>query len=378
MNNRCPSCAVAYKLSAKHLGRRITCSKCGTVLVVTEQGLECTPGKPAHPPVPAPSPPQAVYWQSGMGPPKPLPLSAYSPPQSSRPTSRSEFEALDDNDDDVEEVPSKPRWLHGFGTGCSLVKWGLWLNFSGFAYVILLGAMTLVGIQTKSRDLILIDKSGLFLPLFLFEITGSAFMAVGWWRMTGSPPQSGAVGLMTGAFLLAILRCLILFIGLIFMIMLISAQGLKTFTYLMSALSASYLAEACLAVATFSVIPGMAILGGEVPSRGLRQQAGWITLFHQVLGILLLSLFAAALYFAWINEFTDGFNMNRHVREVQVEPVPRRVEAHRPVEQERPSNPIPVALLLLITMLIIHGAYTYLHASLYSAGQRAALRPDRK
>jgi predicted Zn finger-like uncharacterized protein len=40
MNNTCPACGAAYNVSARDIGRRISCKKCGTPLAVTDPILE--------------------------------------------------------------------------------------------------------------------------------------------------------------------------------------------------------------------------------------------------------------------------------------------------------------------------------------------------
>lgn len=39
MNNTCPNCGAVYNVAAKDVGRKIRCKKCGTPLVVAEEGL---------------------------------------------------------------------------------------------------------------------------------------------------------------------------------------------------------------------------------------------------------------------------------------------------------------------------------------------------
>lgn len=39
MNNTCPGCGAAYTITSQHVGRSITCKKCGAALVVQADGL---------------------------------------------------------------------------------------------------------------------------------------------------------------------------------------------------------------------------------------------------------------------------------------------------------------------------------------------------
>jgi predicted Zn finger-like uncharacterized protein len=45
MNNACPSCGAVYAVAAKDIGRKIKCKKCGTALVVEDDGLVVDPSK---------------------------------------------------------------------------------------------------------------------------------------------------------------------------------------------------------------------------------------------------------------------------------------------------------------------------------------------
>ncbi len=62
MNNACPSCEAVYAVSAKDIGRKIKCKKCGTALRVDEEGLvEDAPGSGA---------PDGEVEGEGIAPPK--------------------------------------------------------------------------------------------------------------------------------------------------------------------------------------------------------------------------------------------------------------------------------------------------------------------
>src|SRR5262245_22444772 len=58
MNNLCPNCKIAYSVQPQHVGRRITCRKCGAGLVVEEDGLHMA--SPPLPPEPPGEDPRAV------------------------------------------------------------------------------------------------------------------------------------------------------------------------------------------------------------------------------------------------------------------------------------------------------------------------------
>jgi hypothetical protein len=50
MNNACPSCGAVYGVQPQHVGRRITCKKCNSSLIVTVDGLQLEGAAPPPPP----------------------------------------------------------------------------------------------------------------------------------------------------------------------------------------------------------------------------------------------------------------------------------------------------------------------------------------
>lgn len=140
LNKACPACQKIYKITTTHIGKRILCTKCKTVLIVTDQGLGIP--EPQLPPQASavPVPTQAVvHWQQGVVPPQ-----TSSPPQEpfevvedsgSKHTggrgddekdAEDAFDLDEVSDDDWREAYEplrKPRWMRTFGSGCGLVKW---------------------------------------------------------------------------------------------------------------------------------------------------------------------------------------------------------------------------------------------------------------
>jgi hypothetical protein len=47
LNNACPSCGAVYSVQPQHVGRRLSCKKCGTALVVGEGGIRLANSEPA-------------------------------------------------------------------------------------------------------------------------------------------------------------------------------------------------------------------------------------------------------------------------------------------------------------------------------------------
>jgi DNA-directed RNA polymerase subunit RPC12/RpoP len=410
----CPNCGKRLKHSDEHAGKTVKCPRCLSGILIPDppptsppipktvslptsvvepplaQMLPWSEGlKPPAPPAfaPAPAPPLVVGWQQGL---KPLPGSSAAPfdfedsapgngtalefdnePASRRYGGGDEADESDDSEYH-ERVPvrRRPRWWAAFGAGCGLVKWGMWINFASSAYLILIAEVTLLGVSTKTKNLIVVDTIGLYFPLFLLQLTGTAMMLMGWWRMTTVPPNSGAVGLITGASALAALRELVLLVGTVFLLLAMSANGLDVFKYLTNAYVALMIANVCLWVATFSVIPGMAIIGGEIPSRQLRQKAGLITLVHQILAIIMLALVALVYFGVSAAELLPAGSGDE---DRVATPRAGRGGGERST-RTADSDPVPLMMFFLLIVLAIEGAYTYLHYSLYAVGQQAAAR----
>jgi ribosomal protein S27AE len=75
MNNACPACGTAYSVQPQHVGRRITCRKCGAGLVVDETGLKLADAPPPTPPAekePAAPAEADIFGTGGDGVPPPL------------------------------------------------------------------------------------------------------------------------------------------------------------------------------------------------------------------------------------------------------------------------------------------------------------------
>lgn len=385
----CPHCGKRLKFGAEHAGKSVKCPKCTQGIYIppdpaTQQAA--AQAVPQLPPTPPPSAPVAgdefqtafvLPWSASVLPPaQPVPPVLrfdYDNPPSPPASFHNEPLSLDDDYDSHDRRGGRrgPRWLEAFGAGCGLVKWGMWVNFASSAYLILIFEISLLGVATKSSKLVVADTLGLYVPVFLFQLAGTGMMLFGWMRMIAVPPNSGAGGLMTGATALAGLRELVLFVGMVFFILAVTAKGFDGLRDLLNAQTAMMIAYFCVWVATFSVIPGMAIVGGEIPSRRLRQKAGQVTLVHQILAIVLLMLIAAAYFLVSAVDLLptggagrggDGFEAPRTSRGGE--------RGTRDVERD----PTPILMLLLLVVLTIEAAYTYLHYSLYSVGQQAAQR----
>lgn len=190
--------------------------------------------------------------------------------------------------------------------------------------------------------------------------------------MTAAPPGSGAGGLFAGAGILGGLRELVLFVGTAFLLAVAVGNGFDTLKYLANAYAALVIGNDCIWVATFSAIPGVAIIGGQLPSGRVRKKSGQITLVHQILAIAVLGLVVFA-YFTVSTSELMPLGCGGAAADPDPFPWAGRGGAGRPT----PAAEINPALLLaffLMVILLIEAVYTYLHYSLYSVGQSAAAR----
>jgi hypothetical protein len=248
----------------------------------------------------------------------------------------------------------------------------MWVNFASSAYIAMLVEVSLLGVATKNRDLFVLGTIELYAPLFLLQLAGTALMLVGWWRMTAAPPGSGAGGVLAGASVLAGLRELVLLVGTGFLLAAAVANGLDAVKYLANAYAALVIGNICVWVATFSAIPGVAIVGGELPSRRLRQKAGQITFVHQILVIAVLGLVVLGYFTVSASELIP---VGRGGAVDDPAPLPRvgRGGADRPTPAAE-SHPELLMMFFVTVLLLIEAVYTFLHYSLYSVGQSAASR----
>lgn len=67
MNNACPSCGAVYAVTAKDVGRKIKCKKCGSALRVDDTGLVMADAPAAPPPPPPARPAAAAVMEDDFG-----------------------------------------------------------------------------------------------------------------------------------------------------------------------------------------------------------------------------------------------------------------------------------------------------------------------
>lgn len=315
------------------------------------------------------------------------PKSATSPPVAPPPLNGSPYEnrqafSLDDNDQHEDQDPysngagsarkPKARWLAGFAEGCGLVKYGVWADFAGVVCLVGILEITLLGLATKNRGLVLVESIGLFvfLPLFLCQLAGTGLVGFGRFRMMSVPANTGAGGVLTGAVVLTALRVVVLFVGMVLLVVAAADRGLESLKYAMFSLSAYMIAAFAGLAAEVSVIPGIAIIGGEIPSRRLRQRAGLVSLVFQILALLWIGLLAMTYFLGLSADFLGnaGGGGGRFAG------APAPANPRRDAPANGPESGIVLLMLLLMVILAIQAAYTYLHYSLYAASQRAAVR----
>src|SRR5207249_2566999 len=115
--------------------------------------------------------------------------------------------------------------------------------------------------------------------------------------------------------------------------------------------------------AEWSVVTGMAVVGGAMPSERLRRQAGFVGSVLQLISLAYV-LFVAFFYFLGVTgDLVGGPGP-------AAGPAPR---GGRPAGGGGGGGAgKTLIMMLLIGVLGVSAAYTYLHYSLFAAGQSAA------
>ena len=108
------------------------------------------------------------------------------------------------------------------------------------------------------------------------------------------------------------------------------------------------------------MVPGLAVVGGEMPSRPLRHRAAVVTFVFQLMACLWLAMVVSIVYV-------------EAVRDLVPAPAPRpdARPAPRPAQPLEPGQRAAVLTVVLGIMFALRAGYAYLHYSLYAAGQHA-------
>jgi hypothetical protein len=263
------------------------------------------------------------------------------------------------------------RWS-GFASGCWLVKIGNWVELGGVVLLVLAVQMTLIGIASQTKWLMVVNWAGPFfaVPLWVLLFTGSVMGAVGRFRMLALPADTSAGGILRGSLILSGFKVTAVIGALIFAMLSgtewTNNQSGGMVRYGLYALIAHALAVVAGRILDVSSVPAMAVIGGEIPNVLLRSRAAMVALVFQIVATVWVGLGILVYYFAIAVRGLD----------VVLRPA---APAAAPVGNE----PLPdreTGLLAIGTVfgiiLAIEIAYTWLNASLYAAAEGAAAGVD--
>ena len=171
--------------------------------------------------------------------------------------------------------------------------------------------------------------------------------------MVRLPRRTGASPVLIGSLVLAVIRWSLLLAATILIAR--NPKGdFNSFACVFLAVLAGLLAEV-------TVLPGLAVAGGALRSLDIRRRVGVVSALLQ--GVAVLYLILLALLF-----FTDPISDPRNVTNQRQPAAPRNAAAR---EAER----LEMAQRIMAVIPVVCGiglAYTWLHASLYSACRRVA------
>jgi len=283
---RCSSCGMQLQVRDELAGRRVACPGCKSVLLAPAAAPAAVPPAPDNP--------------FGFDSPAPPPA---------------ELMSLDDAEGrgDEEAPRARRRWeregrtrLYGgrwgrFGAGCRLVKFGLWVEFAGVAYLV---AFLEVGLADVVRP----GPWG-FVPMFGLMLAGSVLVGLGRLKLLAIPPDTGAAGLMTGAAALSGIRVLALLAGTGLAIAAATADnknpaaGVKYEGFAFMAVVLGMLAGG---VAEWTVVTGMAVVGGAMPDDNLRRRAGFVGFVLQMIALAYVVLVALVYFLGVAGDLAAG------------------------------------------------------------------------
>ncbi|AWM37546.1 hypothetical protein GobsT_44680 [Gemmata obscuriglobus] len=245
-----------------------------------------------------------------------------------------------------------------FARGCRWVEWGIVTEF----LAVTLMFMVVAGVGLGRLGVIPVARvnSDYSAPVFFgLLLVGTGCVCAGRLMMLQLPAGTSGLGVLMGAFCLSGLRFLALLCALLFVAFALVSRGDRAVgTEWVGRLYA--LAAVAGFVAEVSVVAGMGVVGGALPTDRLRRRAGAVALALQLMVSAWVVLMALIIYAGLFAEFL---------------PRPAPVPAARPAP---PAAPIPVAqragLLLggLLVVYLFNAAYSFIHYSLFAAGRAAA------
>jgi hypothetical protein len=380
----------------QYAGRRVACPGCKTIVVAPGSAAAAPPA----PPAPAPAPARAAPARpAAPPPPPPAPFSLVDDdeetPKAKKPAAKAggykgsprPARRGGDEDDDLPRRPARgklanrepertrgPKTWSGFGAGCAMARWGLWIEFLGIVYGLALVGYIFTELLKDPRGLaVQIENAGgpmMLLPMFGGLFVGTVLIFLGRARMMSIPRGTGAKKVFLGAFLFTLLRTFALIGSAVLVVMAVSewASNKDDAAFRVFVAFVFWLVGALPGLlADLTSIPAMAIVGGEIPSLRLRRRAGWITFILQVLSLVYVGVVLAGVYVAQqadihLKAEEPAARTNSGTRSETA------TSTTRPPTKEGVTN---VVFGSLGVILAIQLAYTALYGSLYGAGQAA-------
>jgi hypothetical protein len=293
---------------------------------------------------------------------------------------------LDDAEEDVK--PTAKAWK-SFGSGNSMAKLGVWVEFLASVYGLAILGYIFVGIieEAQGTPRVIANLGGPFIlaPFFAGMFLGVVFTLMGRTRMLSIPEGTGAKKVFVGTWLFTMIRFLAVTAALIFVVL----SGLEWSDarsgggfsrggdYLGFAFLATLIALPFWILADFSIVPAIAIVGGAMPSLHLRRRVGSIAFGLQ---ILLIAQIAVGIVGGYVINDMEKKREVRQMMMLQAEFESGRFQqpgmgrptftVNRMLSGNAENEEITIIVVLSV-LLITQLVYTSLFASLYGGGRRA-------
>jgi hypothetical protein len=272
---------------------------------------------------------------------------------------------------------SRVEWA-AFGSGCALARVGIWLEFAAAASLLgpLLALVVSLWAGARWWEGV-VAKVGPFglLPFLGLMLVGAALVGVGRLRMRAVPAGTGAGGVLTGTVVLSAVRVVALTAG----VGLAAAAGFEAKAdraagaalYLLYAFGGYAVALVAGVVADVTALPGLAVVGGAIPSTPLRRRVGLAAFVFQL--VALLTVFQLAIGYAlFLSAAQSG--LTGRLGGGSRRPHPPAEARTESVESDSTSVAFAAACGLILFALLSRAGYAALHDSLYAAGQKATAR----
>lgn len=378
----CTACSKTIQAPDTAAGKRVKCPLCQAVVAVpAAEGTAPAPRPLPPPPAPAAAPRPLPATPAAAAAPAPLPAAPAPLPGSpfefdegpAKPARKAKRTDSDEKpkrkrEDDEEEDwgDEKPRagakgW-GSFGSGCGMVKLGIWIEFGAILYMVLLAMVAFASIG-KGRPPFADVGSFVLVPFPIGMLVGTIFVLFGRVKMMTVPRNTGAAGVLAGAFVLTLIRLIAVLAGTLFIILGAVNDGPRGGPAAVEYLGRGFLAMVVASfpggVAELTMVTAMAIAGGCIPSQKLRQRAGLVMMVIQIFSILYLILLFAA--------YSFGEDATR----------PRGGMGRGGGGGGGNSDPTAILYVILLVYTALQFAYTFLHSTMYSAAQEATRAPKR-